>query len=348
MDQATEYQSLHLPETFLSSPLLISSNNTNDSAVSNYKFQLNTKTLALTYPDWRIAGFDTNNLLQRVRMELAEYEPQYIIAAMETHKSGQPHYHLGIRLNKQLRTRNSRFLDISGQHPNVQSTRSWIAWVRYCKKEGNWQEWGVDPTARRTSAHCKEFISSESIIEKAKIMNKLEFMAWMSSMKLTYAPMIWDSAHRDATITLTQEQVIQGILNPKFEKLITEVNWVEEKCLILIGDSGIGKTTYAKRIIPKPALFISHIDDLKKFEPDYHKSILFDDVCFTHYPLQAQIHLVDNENPRSIHIRYGTARIPQGTYKIFTCNEQPVDLSKAPIRRRCQVIRCDVVALQNF
>jgi len=117
------------------------------------------------------------------------------------------------------------------------------------------------------------------------------------------------------------------------------MTWHKEKALILIGDSGIGKTTAAKQIIPKPTLFVSHIDDLKHFKSEIHKSILFDDVCFNHYPVQSQIHLVDFDNPRSIHVRYGVAKIPAGIAKIFTCNEDPLNLLHPAISRRVQVIR---------
>jgi len=194
----------------------------------------------------------------------------------------------------------------------------------------------------------KELVPAELIINNATNFTKGNFLVWMSQNKLQYASQIWDNFHKDNMITIQDGDVIAGIVNPKFRDLITEVNWVEEKCLILIGDTGVGKTTYAKQIIPKPALFITHVDDLKKFEPGYHKSILFDDVCFNHYPIQSQIHLVDYENPRSIHVRYGIARIPAGVAKIFTCNEDPINIRHPAIRRRVQVIRCDILALRHF
>jgi len=117
------------------------------------------------------------------------------------------------------------------------------------------------------------------------------------------------------------------------------LDWIGERALILIGEAGCGKTTWAKANIPKPCLFVTHIDELKLYRPKYHVSILFDDVSFKHYPIQAQIHLVDFHDSRSIHIRYGTAHIPAKTIKVFTSNEDPVDLSNAAIKRRCKVVR---------
>lgn len=88
---------------------------------------------------------------------------------------------------------------------------------------------------------------------------------------------------------------------------------------IFWGLPGLGKTEYAKYLFPKNC-FITHIDDLRSFSVDDHETIIFDDMSFTHLPREAQIHLVDSDNPRSIHVRYGTVRIPQGVTKIFTTN----------------------------
>lgn len=92
------------------------------------------------------------------------------------------------------------------------------------------------------------------------------------------------------------------------------------KTLILWGESGTGKTTIALNLLPK-ALVVSHIDDLKNYNSSSHCGIIFDDMSFTHTPREAQIHLVDWDLPRSIHIRYGTAHIPSHTPKIFTTNQ---------------------------
>jgi hypothetical protein len=109
----------------------------------------------------------------------------------------------------------------------------------------------------------------------------------------------------------------KGTMN--LQLLATEL--VEGKSTVLIGPSGIGKTTWAKKNAPKPCLFVSHLDVLRKFRAGYHKSIIFDDMKFTHFPVQSQIHLVDWQDVRQIHCRYGCATIPANTTKVFLCNE---------------------------
>lgn len=53
-----------------------------------------------------------------------------------------------------------------------------------------------------------------------------------------------------------------------------------------------------------------------------------------HWPRTSQIHLLDFDNPRAIHLRHVVATIPAGIPKIFTSNNDIVDLSDPAIRRR--------------
>lgn len=53
-----------------------------------------------------------------------------------------------------------------------------------------------------------------------------------------------------------------------------------------------------------------------------------------HWPRTSQIHLLDFDNVRAIHLRHVVATIPANVFKIFTSNEDIVDLSDAAIRRR--------------
>jgi len=110
---------------------------------------------------------------------------------------------------------------------------------------------------------------------------------------------------------------------------------------IIWGASGIGKTQFALAHFSKP-LLVSHIDDLKTFDPEFHDGVVFDDMSFTHYPRTGQIHLLDIDQPRTIHIRYGTISLPANTKKIFTTNEEGgfiFLLEDEAIKRRVTVTR---------
>lgn len=91
------------------------------------------------------------------------------------------------------------------------------------------------------------------------------------------------------------------------------------KCHILWGESQIGKTQFALAHFKNPKL-VRHLDDLKDFDQDEHDGIVFDDMSFNHLPRETQIHILDIENPSSIHCRFFNALIPAYTKKIFTTN----------------------------
>lgn len=256
---------------------------------------------------------------------------QYLCIASEQHKTGQWHFHVAAKWSTPFRSRNERVFDIGRIHPNVQSARKFSAWVKYVKKDGDYIEEGYYEDNKPTE---------KEIIERAKSMDKLQFLAYMSVNKLHYASQIWEMAHPDLTHTITAEMVFNTIdrCDPVIIKAFITDTWDDTKVLVLWGDTGLGKTSMAKILVPKPALMVSHLDDLKKFRAEYHKGIIFDDVSIQHLPETAQIHLLDYLDTRSIHVRYGTVTIPKNTPKIFTCNNFPVSDIPA-IRRRIQSVR---------
>lgn len=109
------------------------------------------------------------------------------------------------------------------------------------------------------------------------------------------------------------------------------------KSVVLHGPSGIGKTQFALAHFTNP-LMVSHKDDLATYERGFHDGIIFDDMCFAHWPRTVQIHLTDMDQPRSIDIKYGRATIPAYTPKIFTTNSLDLfDLTDPAIARRVNV-----------
>jgi len=255
----------------------------------------------------------------------------YYLIAQEKHKDGSAHLHCCVEF-KGIQRHGVKWLDFEGKHPNKQDPRSWAACKTYCKKDGDFIETQAqedvssdeEPPEMGLSATCSEHATQESWYAYC-VDRKISF---------SYAEFFWNRLHSDFATLL--EGAVEGTMVPELESLA----YVQDgKCLVLIGESGSGKTTWAKKVIPKPALFVSHIDELKSFRVGFHKSIIFDDVDFNHYPRTSQIHLVDFENPRAIHCRHAIARIPAGIFKIFTCNSDPLLLSDEAIRRRCRVVR---------
>lgn len=135
----------------------------------------------------------------------------------------------------------------------------------------------------------------------------------------------------------------------KFEKKFTledfnrEALDLKNKSTVLYGPTNTGKTSFAIAHFQNP-LVVSHMDALKKFTSE-HDAIIFDDMSFNQRPIEGNIHLVDQDVDRDIHIRYSTALIPANTTKVFTNNSRDIfytpeaDQEKiAAVDRRVQYI----------
>lgn len=246
----------------------------------------------------------------------------YVIACKELHETGDTHFHALVRFTRAKNLRNQNFFDFNGVHPNIQSCRNPPASIEYIKKDGDFVEFGGTPDT--------------NIVDICASMDRLQWLQYCIGKKIAYAycDEIWRTVHLVRESTIEEDTEIVGTMCPRLE----EFRYEGPLSLVLVGPSGCGKTTWAKRFLPKPLLFVTHIDRLKSFDPQYHKSILFDDMDFQHWPRTAQIALVDRQNPCDINRRYGTSLIPPGIFKCFTGNtymfmEDPHKAIERRIRR---------------
>lgn len=244
----------------------------------------------------------------------------YCIIARELHQDGNAHRHVLVEFEKRQMFRNPRKFDIDSYHPSIEKPRNWQASLNYCKKDGDYEEFGND------GRH-----SDEGIFDVARSCATWEdWVEYCLKHKIQFGFMeaIWKRIQDNLTI---RDFSSAGVIRADLDEL--RINEAERKSICIQGPSGIGKSTWAKREAPKPALWVTHLDNLKAFDSTIHKSIIFDDMSFLHIPREAQIHLVDNDDTRSIHIRYGVATIPEGTRKIFTSNG-PIFSTDPAIGRR--------------
>jgi len=94
----------------------------------------------------------------------------------------------------------------------------------------------------------------------------------------------------------------------------------EWHCLFVWGKSGVGKTQYARALLPEASV-IRHRNQL--MDADFSKGIIFDDFDVSHWPPTAVIHLLDWDERSGIDVKHGHAMIPPHTRRIFTYNNDP-------------------------
>lgn len=202
-----------------------------------------------------------------------------------------------------------------GSHPYVSISKGSAAQNKtYCLKEkGSHVEQGSPmQQGARTDLSCvTDLIVSGSTMKELWQKHPTEMIKYSNGIQKAYM-MLSPNMNQTALKTFKLEEF------PDFPtEQIQEA--MKTHSVILWGDSGVGKTCYARALLPN-ALFVSHYDDLARYDQGEHDGIIFDDMNMTHLPRESQIHLLDMEQPRSVHIRYQTAIIPAGTKKIFTTN----------------------------
>lgn len=286
----------------------------------SYRFQ--GKHVSLTYPQ---ASFALEDGLTYLRNKSSGSRTvTKVVICSETHADGSLHRHAYVRYSGRINLSNPRFFDFAGCHPNVQSTNNIQAWINYIQEDGDFLEWEAES-------------QGGSLYENAETMDERGFFEWANTNRVPYgfAQRAWESSRRAVNqITFDDDNNPFLDLNLPNNRELGNHLLSTDLTNILVGPTGCGKTVYCFRNLIKPMLMVSHIDDLKHFDPTRHRSVLFDDMKFDHLPLQAQIHLCDRGLPRSIHRRYGTTLIPAGVQVAITCNERPFQYHPA-IARRC-------------
>lgn len=320
-------------------------------------FRINAQRFLLTYPHYNQTPSEVLRLLNLVK------PIRKGISCLELHQDGEPHVHAAIEFERRINSVNRRIFDLEGHHPNIQTARNWGACANYCRKEGT-IEVGVfgaaspEDVVRLDPGADGAPSTPRNLFELARNCNSLP--EWIQiccdhRISAAYSKWIWDIENGDrppdfaANIPLPDE-----VTDFRLRATVWGDN---DRSLVICGPSGIGKTSWAMANIPCGAvngrgpnkwLLVTHIDDLRHFDPRVHRSILFDEIRWDgaienerrvgKRPLQDQIKVLTWDTPVSIHCRYGVARIPAHIIKIFTCTNSICFTSDEQTRRRVRVM----------
>lgn len=284
-------------------------------------FRLQGKYWFLTYSQCTL---NKDDVLAQI---LAKTGASKCLVSHELHSSGESHLHAALELSVRLNTTSERYFDIEGFHPNIQKAKSWIKICRYVKKDGDIAFWPEDLSFEEFETEdSKEF-------DPSQFANKTDWLLYciQECLPYGYANELWRLSHVSRGNLITESTTF-GTICPQLENTP-----LLPGSTVVVGDTGLGKSSWAKKHLPKPSLLVTHMDDLRLFDPTFHKGILFDDMDFTHLPVTSQIHIVDQDDGRSLHARYGCSFIPPHTMKVFTCNKDPFVYHAAITRRIKQI-----------
>lgn len=281
-------------------------------------FKFDSTSFFLTYP--QSGDIEWTDIVDHLK-SLKDID--WLRVCKELHEDGQPHHHAVGKFKSRYQSRNPRCFDVKGKHPNIQSIRSIKRALDYVSKDGEFHDIGTVPTGPAEDIDWMALAgsTSESDFYKQALQKRLPFM---------YAKKFWDLGSKTKTCEIGTDYE-PDLTRECFELLVHIPS--ETQSTVVVGPTGCGKSSWAKRVALKPALWVRHMDVLRAFRPGYHKSIIFDDMSFAHMPREAQIHIVDQSDEAHIHCRYGYAIIPANTQKIFTANTFPFTNDPAIERR---------------
>lgn len=269
------------------------------------RFRLNAKHLFLTYP--QTGDLDIEELKGFLCTELD-------IAAgaicKEEHEDEGVHYHAYLRLNRKCDIRSPRKLDFRGHHGKYEATRNPKKAYEYVNKSPiDYLQWGDIELKAALVNEIKEATSRldvMNIVIKHEVIHQHAFwLKWWDEVNLTK---VSTAPIRDLDTFIYPNEIDEWIINH------------DNKCLVLDGISGTGKTSLARSIarIIGTEFWCTNLQSLRGYNGE--DTIIFDDVGLSSFQRENIISICDVEQLQTIRVLYGTMAIPAGTRRIFSTN----------------------------
>jgi len=267
----------------------------------------------------------------------------------ESEKDATPYEHTHVFLEwdylDRMRVRSARWADFKGIHPNIKLVRSLqhakhlaLAYHKGHKVKPDDKKFFKEPVFLYQQG-CEEWMLLADAFEVVQaapdvISACLEVGVQPKSINDV---MTIRKLGKKRKFTLPAE----GVDPERFR----EVEWDRSKALVLRGPANTGKTQWALHQFHGKGFLVSDLDGLKRI-PKGTEGIVVDELTFNNYDRSRQVHLVDMEMDREIHLRHVNAVLPRGLQRIFTCNtgEHPFNMEdpiKGPALKR-RIVTLDI------
>ncbi|ETO15557.1 rep [Reticulomyxa filosa] len=295
-----------------------------EQEVENQNFRLQAKNLFLTYPQCTLQPEEALAILE-TKLQINEY-----LIAVENHIQKGRHLHCYINCKKKVDIRSAHRLDLDGFHGNYQGCRSLTAVKKYCTKEKNYI------TNIYNFAITAPAVAAVKLAIEGDVNSAINIIINDANLARDY---IRDSLRIEQSIKRLAKSNDEIIKNYKFKNVNNVLNWNRSKHVLwLHGKTNTGKTQFALSLFKNP-LLVRHIDQLKKLDNSYD-GIVFDDMNFSYWKREEQIHIVDVEETTAVNVKHGHVEIKKGLPRVFTSNNR-IFTNDPSIKRRIRYIKID-------
>jgi len=317
------------------------------------RFEYHAAQLFLTYSQVPLE-LSKEDLLEHLREVFPSMDVCWI--GLELHRDGGHHFHAYLHFAPKLHARDSAVADIEvggvSYHPNWSSVKSSQAVKTYVKKDGDYLIWppDADPgeapkSAKQVGKRCIELAVDGKVDEAIKYLREFDSGRW-----LVHGSSMEANLRRIAPSMEHPEFELDDFVNVPYEVERWRDCEALTHSLVLVGESGWGKTALAKVLLGSGYVFVRHMDALKRHDlmSPYVSGIIFDDMSFRHWSCDHVKHLVDVAEESHINVKHSIAVIPKGLPRIFTANRADIfacgDATQADavaIDRRIRVVVLD-------
>jgi hypothetical protein len=293
-------------------------------------FRISAKRLLLTYSQVGFhTGFTVNNLLEQLQFKLGNFS---FVISQESHSDRGMHFHVLLIRSKKfdIRAQSSLDLKINGRvaHGNYQPINNIEGAVQYVCKE-------------------KQYITNLENLQDGKLLSAKEFIYQQVRLKgVDKALLDYSQTHKEKALAGLSVSALKKHFNDikkielstKIDKIETPFTlndfnidsilkeWIQNpiKTLIVVGQSGIGKTQFLKAIAKEKfykTLIVSHKEDLRRLD-DTYDSILIDDANIDQFEDTQLLSLIDNQVGKTLRVLYDTVFKKEGIVQMIAMNRR--------------------------
>lgn len=236
-------------------------------------FRVQCKQFFLTYAQ---CPLDKDDILATLRLLLLPQEPIAGLAGHELHSDGGHHIHVYIKTTHALSTRDCRYFDIDGYHPNiVTGIRNPKATWDYCSKENDFSSFGECPTDKANKQ------SRWLAVKDAATAAEAWEAVWEADARdaILYHDKIKDFIDKmhlpSTTLTPYEARPLNTFLTPpQLTAWIDQMVGERPLSLVLFGPTRLGKTDWARAV--GPHMYFNGMFDLSAWS-DNAAYAVFDD-----------------------------------------------------------------------